>query len=496
MPSDDMPSNGSERALHDLGEESMKTEADIAEADKVEASIVKTDMAKSDMEKTNIVEADVVIVGTGVAGLFSALNLPGNKRIVMITKSDLESSDSYLAQGGISVLRDENDYDSYFEDTMRAGHYENRKESVDIMIRGSREVIDNLVGYGVEFEHRKKNTQIGNEGTEADFAEEEFAYTREGAHSRPRILYHEDITGKEITSKLLEQVKRLENVTLYEYTTMTDILVKGGVCAGILAERITSGIPEEKKADGEAAESEAAGKAAESEAAEENRISSVEGDKELLEIHAPYTIFATGGIGGLYEHSTNYPHLTGDALEIAKKHGIRLEHLDYVQFHPTTLYSKKPGRRFLISESVRGEGAVLYNKKKERFVDELLPRDVVAGAIREQMKKDGTDFVWLSMEHIEKETILKHFPNIYQHCLEEGYDVLKECIPVVPAQHYFMGGIWVDSDSQTSMPHLFAAGETSCNGVHGANRLASNSLLESLVFAKRAAKKIQEEIRA
>lgn len=439
------------------------------------------------MEKTNIVEADVVIVGTGVAGLFSALNLPGNKRILMITKSDLESSDSFLAQGGISVLRDENDYDSYFEDTMRAGHYENRKESVDIMIRGSREVIDNLVEYGVEFEHRKKNAQTGNEGAKADSAEEEFAYTREGAHSRPRILYHEDITGKEITSKLLEQVKRLKNVTLYEYTTMTDILVKDGACAGILAERVKSGIPEGKKAEGETAESEAA---------EANGISGEEGYKELLEIHAPYTIFATGGIGGLYEHSTNYPHLTGDALEIAKKHGIRLEHLDYVQFHPTTLYSKKPGRRFLISESVRGEGAVLYNKKKERFVDELLPRDVVAGAIREQMKKDGTDFVWLSMEHIKKETILKHFPNIYQHCLEEGYDVLKECIPVVPAQHYFMGGIWVDSDSQTSMPHLFAAGETSCNGVHGANRLASNSLLESLVFAKRAARKIQEEERA
>ncbi len=385
-------------------------------------------------------EADVVIVGTGVAGLFSALNLPRDKRIIMITKSDLESSDSFLAQGGISVLRDEDDYDSYFEDTMRAGHYENRKESVDIMIRGSREVIDNLVGYGVEFEHRKNK---------------EFVYTREGAHSKPRILYHEDITGKEITSKLLSQVKRLENVTLYEYTAMTDILVENGVCAGILAEC---------------------------------------GDGGEMEIRAGYTIFATGGIGGLYEHSTNYPHLTGDAVEISKRHGIRLEHLDYVQFHPTTLYSKKPGRRFLISESVRGEGAVLYNKKKERFVDELQPRDVVAAAIREQMKKDGTDFVWLSMEHIEKETILKHFPNIYQHCLEEGYDVLKECIPVVPAQHYFMGGVWVDSDSRTSMPHLFAVGETSCNGVHGANRLASNSLLESLVFAKRAAEKIREEM--
>ena len=170
-----------------------------------------------------------------------------------------------------------------------------------------------------------------------------------------------------------------------------------------------------------------------------------------------------------------------------------MEHLDYVQIHPTTLYSEKPGRRFLISESVRGEGALLYNKNMERFVDELLPRDVVTRAIREQMEKDGTNFVWLSMAPIEKETILSHFPNIYEHCLEEGYDVTKECIPVVPAQHYFMGGIWVDKNSHTSMPQLFAVGETSCNGVHGANRLASNSLLESLVFAKRAANLIKEQ---
>ena len=161
-----------------------------------------------------------------------------------------------------------------------------------------------------------------------------------------------------------------------------------------------------------------------------------------------------------------------------------------MQIHPTTLYSTKPGRRFLISESVRGEGAILLDKNKERFVNELLPRDVVTKEIRRQMKKDGTDHVWLSMERIDKDTILKHFPNIYHHCLEEGYDVTKECIPVVPAQHYFMGGIWVDSDSKTSMDHLYAVGETSCNGVHGANRLASNSLLESLVFAKRAARKI------
>ena len=384
------------------------------------------------------IKTDVVIVGTGVGGAFSALNLPEDKQILMITKSDLESSDSFLAQGGICVLRDDEDYEGYFEDTMRAGHYENRKESVDIMIRSSQEIIHDLIEYGVDFAKKDGN----------------LAFTREGAHSRPRILFHEDITGKEITSKLLVRVKKRKNVQIHEYTTMTDIIVKNGKCAGILA----------KTADG-----------------------------EEMKIYAQDTIFASGGIGGRYQHSTNFPHLTGDALDISRKHGIRLEHLDYVQIHPTTLYSKKPGRRFLISESVRGEGAVLYNKNKERFVDELLPRDVVTKAIREEMEKEGTDHVWLSMEHIPKETILKHFPNIYEHCLEEGYDVTKECIPVVPAQHYFMGGVWVDSDSKTSMDHLFAVGETSCNGVHGANRLASNSLLESLVFAKRAAKKIGGE---
>lgn len=388
--------------------------------------------------KENNLQADVVIVGTGVGGCFSALNLSEDLSTIMITKSDLESSDSFLAQGGICVLHDDDDYDSYFEDTMRAGHYENRKESVDIMIRGSQDVIHDLIGYGV------------------DFAKEDgkLLYTREGAHSRPRILFHEDITGKEITSKLLAQIKTRKNIQIMEYTTMTDILISKGACAGIEAE--TS-------------------------------------DHKKIYIHADQTIFASGGIGGRYKHSTNFPHLTGDAIDIAKKHGIRLEHLDYVQIHPTTLYSKKPGRRFLISESVRGEGALLYDKNGNRFIDELLPRDVVTKAIQEQMKKDGTDHVWLSLEKIPKEIILSHFPNIYQHCLEEGYDATKEWIPVVPAQHYFMGGIWVDSDSHTSMPNLYAVGETSCNGVHGKNRLASNSLLESLVFAKRAARKIMSE---
>ncbi len=382
-------------------------------------------------------KTDVVIVGTGVGGLYCALNLPENKNIVIVTKKKCDESDSFLAQGGICVLTDDDDYDAYFEDTMRAGHYENKKESVEIMIRSSRDIINDLIGYGVDFE--KENGAL--------------AYTKEGAHSRPRILFHEDETGKEITSKLLSEVKKRKNVTVIEDYTMVDIICNNGQACGIIGHN---------------------------------------GKNEYSYITADYTVLATGGIGGLYDHSTNFPHLTADALAIAEKHGVALKNIDYIQIHPTTLYTRKKGRRFLISESVRGEGAILLNDKMERFVDELLPRDIVANAIYEQMKKDNKPYVWLSFAPIPKQELEDHFPNICAKCLEEGYDVTRECIPVVPAQHYFMGGIDVDKYSKTSMERLYAVGETACNGVHGKNRLASNSLLESLVFAKRAAHRIAE----
>lgn len=380
-------------------------------------------------------KTDILIVGCGVAGLYCALNLPDNKRITVITKDAAHKSDSYLAQGGICILRDEEDYQAFFEDTMKAGHYENNPESVEIMIRSSQEVIGDLVSFGVRFE---KNGEA-------------FHYTREGAHSKPRILFHEDETGKEITSHLLETARNRKNITLIENYAMVDLICSDNVCFGIVGH---------------------------------------DADGNFSTIYADYTVLATGGIGGLFKHSTNYRHLTGDALALAIKHDIKLQHIDYIQIHPTTLFSKKDGREFLISESVRGEGAILLNSKGERFVNELLPRDVVAGAIFEEMKKEGSEHVWLSMAPIPVEEIKKHFPNIYQHCLEEGYDVTKEPIPVVPSQHYFMGGIDVDRYSKTSMDRLYAVGETACNGVHGRNRLASNSLLESLVFAKRAAKNI------
>lgn len=380
-------------------------------------------------------KADVLIVGSGAAGLFCALNLPRDKKIIMITKDNVENSDSYLAQGGICVLKSEEDYDSYFEDTMKAGHHENREESVDIMIRSSRKIIDDLILYGVDFEN--------DHGS--------LIFTREGGHSTPRILFHEDATGKEITGKLLDAVKKMENITIYEHTTMIDLIAEDNICFGAVV------------ADGEG---------------------------KVTTIGADYTVLASGGLGGLYEHSTNFSHMTGDALALAIKNHIELENIDYIQIHPTTLYSQRLGRRFLISESVRGEGAVLLNKEGNRFVNELLPRDILTEKVYEQMKKDKMPYVRLSLAPISEEEIKGHFPNIYKRCLEEGYDVTKEPIPVVPAQHYFMGGIRVDSDSKTSMEQLFAIGETSCNGVHGANRLASNSLLESLVFAKRAARKI------
>ena len=379
---------------------------------------------------------DVVIVGTGAAGLFCALSFPETIRVKMITKKSADESDSFLAQGGICMMRGEVDYPDYFEDTMKAGHYVNDEKAVELMIRSSNSIIRELLRLGVDFERDEKGR---------------LDFTREGAHSQPRILFHEDETGKAITSVLLARAREAKNISIEEYTTMLDIVEKDNVCTGIVAENE---------------------------------------EKGLFIIEADNVVLACGGIGGLYKNSTNFPHLTGDALAIALKHGIKVEHLNYIQIHPTTLYSERKGRRFLISESVRGEGALLYDKNMNRFVDELLPRDVVTEAIKAQMEKDGTDHVWEDLRPIGEEQIKKHFPNIYKRCLEEGYDVLKEPIPVVPAQHYHMGGIWVDLSSKTSMDRLYAVGEVSCNGVHGKNRLASNSLLESLVFARKAADEI------
>ena len=382
---------------------------------------------------------DVIVVGAGVAGLNTALFLPRDKKILLISKESPRHSDSYLAQGGICVLKWDGDYETYYEDTMRAGHNENNSAAVDCMLRSSREIVSDLLNTGVRF----AKDGFGN-----------FLYTREGGHRTGRILYHEDCTGKEITSHLYMRVKRLKNVHIRPYTVLLDILCdeKNNVCTGAVLRDAVSG--------------------------------------ELKAVSADYVVLATGGVGGLFRFSTNYRNLTGDGVAICLKHKIAVRDIDYIQIHPTTLYTKKRGRRFLISESVRGEGAVLLNGKGERFTDELRPRDVVTAAIRAEMEKEGSDHVWLDLRTIPEETVRAHFPAIVKRCKEEGYDVFSAPIPVVPGQHYFMGGIASDLDGRTSMQRLFAVGETCCNGVHGKNRLASNSLLESLVFAKRAALRI------
>lgn len=391
------------------------------------------------MKSKEYIKTDTVIVGSGVAGVFAALCLPEDMDVLVITKEKLDECDSFLAQGGVCVLKDIDDFDCYFEDTMKAGHYENNPEAVRVMIESSQDVIGTLVDLGVKFD-------TANDG--------EYDYTREGAHRQNRILHHKDETGKEITATLLEIAKKKPNITFVTRTTMIDLIEKDNVCYGIVC---------------------------------------FDEYGEKGAILADNIILATGGIGGLFKNSTNYPHITGDAFALSIKHGVELENINYIQIHPTTLYSKKKGRRFLISESVRGEGAVLLNENGERFTDELQPRDVVTNAIVEEMKKFGTDHVYLNLPTMTSEEAKKRFPNIFEACMQEGYDMTKDNVPVTPAQHYMMGGVKTDTNGVTSMKYLYAIGETACNGVHGKNRLASNSLLESLVFAKRAADKIAKD---
>ena len=391
------------------------------------------------MKKENYIKTDTVIVGSGIAGIFAALCLPESQDVLVITKERLDECDSWLAQGGVCVLTDINDFDCYFEDTMKAGHYENNPEAVRVMIESSPDVIGTLVDLGVKFD-------VGDDG--------DYDYTREGAHRRNRILHHKDETGREITQTLLEIAKQKPNITFVTRTTMIDLIERDNTCYGIVC---------------------------------------LDEYGEKGAIIADNIILATGGIGGLFVNSTNFPHITGDSFALSLKHGVELENINYIQIHPTTLYSKKKGRRFLISESVRGEGAVLLNENGERFTDELQPRDVVTNAILEEMHKFGTDHVYLTLPNMTSEEAQKRFPNIFEACMAEGYDMTKDRVPVTPAQHYMMGGVKTDTNGVTSMKYLYAVGETACNGVHGRNRLASNSLLESLVFAKRAADTIAKD---
>lgn len=382
---------------------------------------------------------DVLIIGTGVAGLYSALNLKNDLKITMISKGKLDECNTNLAQGGISVARGSTDIDSFIEDTLKAGQYENDVNAVKILAEESIENINNLTNIGVDFDKDREG----------------LCYTREAAHSINRIVHYKDITGKRLEEVLLNNVKSKNNIVIYEDCHLIDILKKYNTCAGGIC---------------------------------------IKGTKQF-NIHAKITIMATGGIGGIFKNSTNQRIITGDGIAIALKNIIKIKNLNYIQFHPTAFFTEKSSeRKFLISESVRGEGGKLINCNGASFVNELLPRDVVTRHIYEEEHKTKSKNVYLDISFMPKNFIIKRFPTIYEKCLENGVDITKEAIPVSPAQHYFMGGIDVDSHGKTSMKNLYAFGEVSCTGIHGANRLASNSLLEGLVFSKRGALSINNTI--
>ena len=389
------------------------------------------------MENKNV---DVLIIGSGVSGLYSALNLDSKLDVLVVSKDKIDCTNTALAQGGISVARNKEDVPDFIEDTLKAGQYKNDLDAVKILTSESIENVEELVSLGLKLDL--------DENADWD-------YTKEGAHCVNRIVHTNDHTGEDVEKTLVKNVLTRKNITVYEDTFFVDIIEDDNKCIGAILLK----------------------------------------DNKQINVFAKYVILACGGIGGLYKNSTSQRILKGDGLATAIRHNVELKDINYIQIHPTAFYDEtEDERRFLISESVRGEGGILRNVNGERFVNELLPRDVVSAAVFEQMKKTNTPYVLLDISFLDPDYIKNRFSLIYENCLAKGTDITKEPVKVSPAQHYFMGGIKVDTNSQTSLDRLFAVGETSCTGIHGANRLASNSLLEGLVFSKRAANVINNSI--
>lgn len=399
---------------------------------------------------------DVLIVGTGISGIYAALNLDSSLSILMLSKKELTLCNSALAQGGVAAVMDptNDDYELHIKDTLIAGQYKNNLDNVKILVeQGPRDVERLVEKYGVDFDR----TDDGS-----------LALTLEGGHSRRRIAHHKDTTGFEIETRLIEQVQKLQNITVINNSVLCRLERDEHI---FFADVI---------------------------------VDNVEGGKKTHEYYcADYVIMATGGIGRVYDFTTNSAIATGDGIQLAYNLGAEIKNLSYIQFHPTAFADKKNRECFLISEAVRGEGAYLLNCKKERFMHkyeperlELAPRDVVSKCIMEEQKETGSDEFWLDISHKDAEFVKNRFPMIYNKVLEKGYDMTKEPIPIYPCQHYLMGGINVDGKGATNIAGLYAAGECSHTGVHGANRLASNSLLEALVFSRLIAEDISKNAHA
>lgn len=395
--------------------------------------------------KTSVEKSDFLVIGGGVAGLRAAIEIALNGRVVVLTKDKPTESSTGYAQGGIAVaLSDEDEVGIHYDDTIKAGDGLCREEAVKVLVEEGPGLILELISWGAEFD---------KEGSRLDF-------TMEAAHSRKRILHsHGDSTGKELERVLINKVRTFPSVSRYDFAFTLNLIIEEGRCVG----------------------------------------ASVLRGGETINFYAKAVILATGGAGQLYSRTTNPPISTGDGMAIAYRAGAVLEDMEFIQFHPTSFYSES-APQFLLSETLRGEGGILRNINKERFMPEyhemaeLAPRDSVARAIVSEMVKTNTKHVYLDLTHLDRDFVRKRFPLIYATCLQLNVDITRDLIPVSPAAHYIMGGVKTNLNGETSIKGLFAAGEVACTGIHGANRLASNSLLEGLVLGARTGKKAAQYI--
>ena len=400
-------------------------------------------------------KVDFLVIGSGMAGLIYALKVAEHGSVYILSKLEMDETATRYAQGGIAaVMYSPDNYEKHIEDTIIAGAGLNKREIVDITIKESTERIKELAQWGTHFD--KESTG-------------KFSLAKEGGHSEFRILHHKDNTGNEIQRALSEKVKNHPNITVFENHLAIDLITQHH--KGILVKRSNKDI---------------------------TCYGAYVLDKrsgEILTILSKTTMLATGGIGNIYQTTTNPEVSTGDGIAMAYRAKAHIDYLEFVQFHPTSLYNPGEKPSFLITEAMRGAGAELITQEEIPFMQKydprasLAPRDIVARAIDNELKISGDEYVYLDARKIDKDEIINHFPSIYAKCFSIGIDITKDPIPVVPAAHYSCGGIVTDSDGQTTIHNLFASGEVASTGLHGANRLASNSLLESAVFSHRAAVK-------